>query len=186
MAGIDQGTCHDGGLMAMKVSSEILINGRHVIGLVREDKGKMTALELEDKRDLKRSRVVLSKGHEVVKPGYSRVIGVAAKVTDKREILGNQDRVHWVSQNSNTDWQADRVGRVSWVGQFTRVSPYSNTDRRTDQGSWVNWVSRVDNTEQKKGGSSHVANMEGRIIENAATTEIRIIENLANTKNQVT
>jgi hypothetical protein len=64
--------------------------------------------------------VVLSKGREVVGLGYSTVTGVAAKVTDKKENLGIHGRVnraskteqHYpsrVSQNSNTDRQADRV-----------------------------------------------------------------------------
>jgi hypothetical protein len=86
------------------------------------------AAEPKDRKDPKRARVVLSKGREVVGPGYSRVTGVAAKVTDKRENSGNHVRVnrvgkteqHYpsrVSQNSNTDRQADRVG------QATRVSP---------------------------------------------------------------
>jgi transketolase N-terminal domain/subunit len=88
----------------------------------------MTALESEDRRDPNRARVVLSKGHEVVGPGYLRVTGVAGKVTDKRENLGYHDRVNRVSQNSNTDQQADRVGRVSRVGQVTRFSPNSSTD----------------------------------------------------------
>jgi hypothetical protein len=39
---------------------------------------------LEDRRDPKRARVVLSKGREVVWPGYSRVTDVATKVTNKR------------------------------------------------------------------------------------------------------
>jgi hypothetical protein len=43
--------------------------------------------------------VVLSKGHEVVRLGYSRVTGVAAKVTDKRENLGNHDRVSKMEQH---------------------------------------------------------------------------------------
>jgi hypothetical protein len=38
---------------------------------------------MEGKRDQKRAHVVLPKGHEVVGPGYSRVTGVAVKVTDK-------------------------------------------------------------------------------------------------------
>jgi hypothetical protein len=57
--------------------------------------------------------VVLSKGHEVVGPGYSRMTGVAAKVANKRENSGNHDWVNQVSQNNNIDRQADRVGRVS-------------------------------------------------------------------------
>jgi hypothetical protein len=40
------------------------------------------SLEQEDRKDLKRAHVVLSEGHEVVRLGYSRVIGVAAKVMD--------------------------------------------------------------------------------------------------------
>jgi hypothetical protein len=68
--------------------------------------------------------VVLSKGHEVVGPGYSTVIGVAAMVTDKRENLGNHgwvyrvskmeqhypSQVNRVSHNNNTDQQVDQVG----------------------------------------------------------------------------
>jgi hypothetical protein len=61
-------------------------------------KGKLTAPELEDRKDPKRACVVLSKGHEVVGPGYSRVTGVVAKVTDKRENSGNHGRVNWVSK----------------------------------------------------------------------------------------
>jgi hypothetical protein len=79
--------------------------------------------------------VVWSKGHEVVRSGYSRVISVAAKVTDNSKNSDNHDLVNRVSQNSNTDRQADQVGQVT---------PNSSTGRRTDQVSWV------DNTEQKK------------------------------------
>jgi hypothetical protein len=121
-----------------KVSSEIHINGWRDSEPVCEDKGKTTALEPEDRKDTKRARVVLSKGREVVGSGYSRVSGVAAKVTDKKENSGNHGRVkrvskieqHYmsrvnrVSQNSNTDWQAD------WVGRVTRISPSSSKDRQ--------------------------------------------------------
>jgi hypothetical protein len=41
------------------------------------------APELEDRKDPKRACVVLSKGRKVVRLGYSRVTGVAAKVMDK-------------------------------------------------------------------------------------------------------
>jgi hypothetical protein len=96
--------------------------------------------------------VVLSNGREVVGPGYSRVTGVTAKVTGKKENLGNHSRVikieqhypSWVnrvSQNSNTDRQADRV---SQVGRVTRVSPRSSTDRRIDQASQVSWVGSTE------------------------------------------
>jgi hypothetical protein len=126
-----------------KVSSEININGRCVSEPICEDKGKTTAPKPENRKDLKRACVVLSKGREVVGLGYSRVTGVAVEVTDKKENSGNHGRVnrvskteqHYlsrvnrVSQNSNMDRQADRVGQV------TRVSPTNNTGQRTDQAS---------------------------------------------------
>jgi hypothetical protein len=49
--------------------------------------------ELEDEKDLKRARKVLSKGREVVRPGYSRLSGDAARVVDKGEESGNPIRV---------------------------------------------------------------------------------------------
>jgi hypothetical protein len=154
------------------VLSEIHINGRRVSEPVHEDKGKTTAPESKDRKDPKRECVVLSKGLEVVGPGYSRVTGVAVKVTDKRENSGNHDlvnrvskteqhypsRVNRVSQNSNTDRQADQVGQTTWD------SPNSSMDQQTYQ------VSRVGNTEHKKRGSSRVANMEVWVIENSANT----------------
>jgi hypothetical protein len=144
------------------------------------------ALEPEDRKDPKRARVVLSKGHEVVGAGYSRVSGVAAKVTDKKENSGNHGRVkrvskieqHYlsrvnrVSQNSNTDWQAD------WVGRVTRISPSSSMDRQTNQAS------RVSSVEKKTRGSSRVANTEVRVTENSTNTESRAMENSANTENR--
>jgi hypothetical protein len=137
-----------------KVLSEIHINGGGVSEPVREDKGKTVALELEDRRDLKRAHVLLSKDNEVVGPGYSWVIDVAAKVTDKREDSGNHSRVNWVSkteqhypsrvsQNRNMDRQADRVGWVSQVGLVTRVSPNSSTDRRIDRVGQVSQLARL-------------------------------------------
>jgi hypothetical protein len=42
--------------------------------------------------------VVLSKGHEVVRSGYSRLAGAAAKVTDRGENLGNPSQVNRVSK----------------------------------------------------------------------------------------
>jgi hypothetical protein len=43
-----------------------------------------------------KQRVILSMGREVVGPGHSRVKGVAAKVTDKKENSGNHGQVNWV------------------------------------------------------------------------------------------
>jgi hypothetical protein len=75
----------------------------------------MTALEPEDRRDPKRARVVLSKGYKLVRPGYSRVTGVAALVSDKKENSGNHGRLNRISQNSNTAHDQDEanvVGRM--------------------------------------------------------------------------
>jgi hypothetical protein len=58
----------------------------------------MTATELEDEKDPKRVCVVISKGREVVGPGYSKMTNVAAKVTDRRENLGNHSRVNRVGR----------------------------------------------------------------------------------------
>jgi hypothetical protein len=80
-------------------------------------------MEPEDEKDSRRACVVLSKGREVVGPGYSRLTGAAAKVTDRGENLSNPSRVNQVSkkeqhysslvsrvsQDNNTDRQANRV-----------------------------------------------------------------------------
>jgi hypothetical protein len=79
-------------------------------------------------------------------------------------------QVNQVSHNSSMDRQAD------WVGQATRVSPNSSTDRRTYQVSWVNRARWVGNTEHKKGGSSRVANMESRVMENSVNTKNRVVQ----------
>jgi hypothetical protein len=93
------------------VSSKIHINGQRIGELVHEDMSKTMASEPKDKKDPKRARVVLSQGREVVEPSYSRVRGVATKVTDKKE-------------------NSDNHGRVNWVSKIEQYYP-----------SWVNWVS---------------------------------------------
>jgi hypothetical protein len=75
------------------------------------------ATEPEDRKDLKIARVVLSKGHEVVGLGYSRVTGVATKGMDKRENSGNHSRVDRVSKT-----EQHYPSRVSWFGRVTQVS----------------------------------------------------------------
>jgi hypothetical protein len=81
-----------------KLSSEIHINGQRISEPVHEDKGKTTAMKLADEKDLRRERVVLPKGREVVGPGYSRLIGAATKVTDRGDDSGNPNWVNWVSK----------------------------------------------------------------------------------------
>jgi hypothetical protein len=93
-----------------KVSSEVHINERRVSEPVQEDKGKSTVLESE--KDPKRTRMVLSKGCEVVGPGYSRISRDAARVLDRGE-LGNPNRVDRDHQEYDTDRWTDRVIRDS-------------------------------------------------------------------------
>jgi hypothetical protein len=173
------------GLWPCKVSSEIHIIERHISEPVREDMGKTTATKPEDENP-KRALVVLSKGREVVGPGYSRLTNVAAKVTDRGENSGNLSWVSRVSQYNSTDRQADRVNRVSQdnctdrqTDRVSRVSQNSSMDQQADQ------VSRVGNTEQKTRGSSRVANTKSRVMENSANTESWVTETSANTDNQV-
>jgi hypothetical protein len=111
-------------LWSCKVSSKIHINGRHVSEPVREDKGITTAMEPEDEKDPKRSCVVLSKGREVVRLGYSRLSGATAKVTDRGE---NPDNHNWVNRVSKTEHHYP-----------SRVNQDSNTDRQVDQVSQDN------------------------------------------------
>jgi hypothetical protein len=96
-----------------KVSSKI--HGRRVSEPVREDKGKTTDLKPEDRKDPKRAHVLLSNGHKVVGPGYSRVIG--AKVTDKKENLGNHGRV---SYPGSRKWDRS-LYTCAWDVQFTCI-----------------------------------------------------------------
>jgi hypothetical protein len=115
-----------------KVLSEIHINGRRVSEPVHEDKGKTTATDPKDGNDLKRAHVVLSKGHEVVRLGYSRLTGAAAKVTDRGENLGNSSQIR---PDNSTDRQADQV---------SRVSQDNSTDRQADRVSRVSQNSSMD------------------------------------------
>jgi hypothetical protein len=76
--------------------------------------------------------MVLSKGHEVVKLGYSRLSEDAARATDRGEESGNLSWVHW---EYDMDQQIDRVTRDS-RGNWDEYS-----GRRRDwvtQDSWGN------------------------------------------------
>jgi hypothetical protein len=81
-----------------KVSSEIHINGRHVSESVQKDKGKEMVPESKDEEDPKRACMALSKGHEVVRLGYSRLSRDAATVADVGEESGDLSWVHQVRQ----------------------------------------------------------------------------------------
>jgi hypothetical protein len=77
--------------------------------------------------------LVLSKAREVVGLGYLRVTGVAAKVMDKRENLGNHSQVNRVSKTEQR-----YSSRVSQVGQVARASQDSSMDQQADRVSLVN------------------------------------------------
>jgi hypothetical protein len=70
------------------VSSEVHINLRRASEPVWKDKGKAMVLESEDEKDPKRAHMVLSKGHEVVGPAYSRLSRDAARAVDRGEQSG--------------------------------------------------------------------------------------------------
>jgi transketolase N-terminal domain/subunit len=96
----------------------------------------MVTTEPEDEKDPKRARVVLSKGHKVVRPGYVRLTGAATKVTDMGENSGNSSRVSRVSQDNHMDQQVDQISRVSQdnsmdrqADRVSRVSQNSSMDR---------------------------------------------------------
>jgi hypothetical protein len=92
-------------------------------------------MEPGDEKDPKRARVVLSKGHEVVGLGYSRLSGAAAEVMHKGEDSGNPNRVNRVSKTEQC-YPSNRTDRVSQIDRDSRL------DQRIDR------VSRVVNTEK--------------------------------------
>jgi hypothetical protein len=102
---------------------------------VHDDKGKEKVVEPKDEKDLKRARVVLSKGCEVIGPGYSRLSGAATEVMHKGENSGNPNRVNRVSKIEQC--------YSSWVNRTDQVSQIDR-DSRLDQR--IDRVSRGANT----------------------------------------
>jgi hypothetical protein len=161
------------GLWPCKVSSEVHINGRCVSELVQEDTDKATVPESKDEKDPKRTPRVLSKGHEVVGLGYSRLSGDAARVVDIGAESGNPNWVDRVHREYDKDRQTDRVTQDSWGNRDSNL--------KSENSSRVN---RVGNTEQKTRGSNWVVNTESRVAENSANTERRVADNSANMENR--
>jgi hypothetical protein len=82
--------------------------------------GKEKVAEPGDEKDPKRARVVLSKGHEVVRPGYSRLAGATTEVTYKGE---NSENPNWVNRESKTEQRySSRVNRTDRDSQIGRDS----------------------------------------------------------------
>jgi hypothetical protein len=55
----------------------------------------VTVSEFEDETDPKRTRMVLSKGRKIVRLGYSRLLGDAARLTDRGR---ESDNDNWVGR----------------------------------------------------------------------------------------
>jgi hypothetical protein len=156
-----------------KVSSEIHVNGRRVSEPVQKDKGKATILESEDVKDQKRTRMVLSKGHEVVGPGYSRLSGDAARVMDRGRESDNLNRVGRVHQEYSTDRRIDRVTQDSWcnwdgysgqqIDWVTRESRGSRDGSSGQQTYWVTQVSQGNRDSNPKLGNSSRVNRVGNM-----------------------
>jgi hypothetical protein len=69
--------------------------------------------KLEDEKDPKRVRMVLSTGCEVAGLGYSRLSGDAARATGRGEESGNPNQVGQVHRKYDTDRRTDRVTQDS-------------------------------------------------------------------------
>jgi hypothetical protein len=112
------------GSWACRVSSKIHIGGRRVSEPVHDKKGKENVAERRDEKDPKRARVVLSKGHEVVRPAYSRLSGAATEVMHKGENSRNPNRINRVRKTEQRyPSQVNRTHQVHQIGW----------DRRPDQ-----------------------------------------------------
>jgi hypothetical protein len=148
------------GSWGCRVSSEIHIGGRRVSEPVHDDKGKEKVAEPGDEKDPKRARVVLSKGHEVVGPGYSRLLGAATEVMHKGENSGNPNQVNRVSKTEQC-----YPSRVNWTDRVSQIGRDSRSDQRID------WVSRVANTERWA-------------VENSASTGSQVTQGLGDKKSE--
>jgi hypothetical protein len=190
------------------VSSEVQINGRCVSELARKDNSKATILESEDEKDPKRARMVLSKGLEVVGPGYSRLSGDAARVTDRVEESGNPNRVNRVRREYDMDQRTDQVtqdsrgNRDGYSGRRAdRVTRDSPGNQDYDSSRQTDWVTRDSRGNRGGGSGQHVDRVtrvsrgnrdsnpksgnSSRVTENSANVESRVMENSATMKSRV-
>jgi hypothetical protein len=157
-------------------------------------------LESEDEMDTNRARMVLSMGHEVVEPGYSRLLRDAVRATDRGEESSNPNKVGRVHREYDTDRRTYRVTRDSrgnqdrysgrWVDRVTWDSQGNRDAGSGQQVDRVTWVSRGNSDSNPKSGNSsrvmeNSANTKGRDMGNSANMESWVMENLANTENRV-
>jgi hypothetical protein len=94
----------------------------------------VTVLESEDEKDPKRTHRVLSKGREVVGPGYSRLPGDAARVMDRGE-LGKPNRVDRVHREYDTDRRTGRVTQDRRGNRDSGSGQQANRVTRAGQGN---------------------------------------------------
>jgi hypothetical protein len=169
----------------------------------------MTVLESEDVKDPKRTSMLLSKGHEVVGTGYSRLSGDAAIVADTGGESGNPNQVDRVRREYDTYRWIDRATRESlgnrngysgqWPDQVTRDS---RCNEDYDLGQRIDWVTQDSWCNQDSGSGQHAdrvtwvswGNQDSNpksgnyswVTENLATTESRGMEKSANMESWVT
>jgi hypothetical protein len=123
--------------------------------------------------------MVLSKGCEVVGPGYSRLSRDAARVTNRGGESGNPNRVDRVHREYDTDQRIDRITRDSRGNRDGQ----GNRDRNPKSGNSSRVTENSVTIESR--GMEKSANTESWVTEKSANTESRVMENSANMKNWV-
>jgi hypothetical protein len=130
------------GLWPCKLSSKVHINGQCVSELVREDKGEATVPESKDEKDPKRTRMVFSKGHKVVRSGYSRLPGYAARVVERggesgtlTELVGFARNMTRIGGQIGLLRTARVTGMDTRVGRQTRLLRIAGVTRTAAQVS---------------------------------------------------
>jgi hypothetical protein len=93
--------------------------------------------------------MVLANGREVVGPGYSRLLGDAARVANRGGESVSPNRVDQVRWENDTDQWTDPVTRDSWgkrdeySGRWAdRVTRDSRGNQDYDSGRRTDWVTQ--------------------------------------------
>jgi hypothetical protein len=115
--------------------------------------------------------MVLSKGCEVVGPGYSRLLGNAARVVDRGRESGSPKRAEWVHWEYDIDQQTDQVTRDSrgnrdgylgqWADRVTRDSRGNRDGGSGQQADRVTWLSQGNRDNNLKSRNSCQVNRVG-------------------------
>jgi hypothetical protein len=106
-----------------KLSSEMHTNGQCVSEPVQEDKGKAMVPVSEDEKDPRRAHMVLSKGREVIGPGYSRLSGDAARAGTEEKSRVTLARLAEFTENTTQIGRRIGLLRTARItGMDTQVS----------------------------------------------------------------